>query len=189
VSAPTCTWRTKRELYRKVSLPIYNHADTRIRLDYALSRRVPCVSRGVGPRVSGAYKVSHVLSIAVLTFGFRSARTQRQVDSQDPITKGKSEKGNIIRKLLFLLFCFHKAECERGKAVRATTATRPPHTAFVRARVLGVALTTAQACGWRGATGRASLSASFVMFAQPQREREHRWLRLDGRMVWQSQTS
>jgi hypothetical protein len=27
------------------------------------------------------------------------------------------------------------------------------------------------------------------MVAQPQREREHRWLRLDGRMVWQSQTS
>ena len=36
---------------------------------------------------------------------------------------------------------------------------------------------------------RESLSASFVMVAQPQREREHRWLRLDGRMVWQSQTS
>jgi hypothetical protein len=106
VSAPTCTWRTKRELYRKVSLPIYNHADTRI-------RRVPCVSRGVGPRVSGAYKVSHVLSIAVLTFGFRSARTQRQVDSQDH--KGKIGKGKYNSKTFVSAILFPQSGVRKGK--------------------------------------------------------------------------
>ena len=89
MSAPTCTWRTKRELYWKVSLPIYNYALCTI------TSRTVCKSRRVGPRVSGAYKVSHVLSIAVLTFGFsfygarEPERHGRFTRSQREIGKGK----------------------------------------------------------------------------------------------------
>lgn len=107
----------------------------------------------------------------------------------------KSKNGNVLtlytvengtwkkretNSTLFML-----PQSERRKAVRATTAAHRICKSLGPGISKRLALTTAQACGWRGATSR----ASFVMVAQPQREREHRWLRLDGRMVWQSQTS